>query len=191
MRHPATVRAVRFDADRIEGAGFDLRALTADDVDLVVDAGATDVPDWTFLPAGADAAGASAWIARNLQQMAAGTGVRLVIDVDGVAAGMVGGRYLEPADRGIVETYYFILPSFRRRGLASRALRAFDAWVTEAVPELRRLQLHVIVGNPGSQAVAESAGYAHEGIAVARIGPVNGFGVRDAHVHAKRVHRPT
>ena len=181
------MRVVRFEGERIELEGFALRPLRADDVGVVVAAGATDVPDWTFLPAGADEALAAAWIGRNLEQMESGAGIRFVIEVDGEAAGMVGGRYLDSVDRGIVETYYFVLPPFRRRGLASRALRAFDDWVAGAVPRLRRLQLHVIVGNPGSQAVAESVGYEHEGIAVARIGPVNGFGVRDAHVHAKRV----
>lgn len=47
---------------------------------------------------------------------------------------------------------------------------------------MRRLQLHVILGNPGSGRVAEQAGYMYEGIAAHQIPAVNGYAPRDAQV---------
>jgi len=171
----------------VRGEGCGLRPLVPADVPLVVQAGEGDIPDWTFFPRHPTPAEARAWLDRDLAAAAAGTRVRFVVEVDGVPAGMVGGEHPHTADPGVVEAFYFVYPSYRRRGLATRALQAFDRWVVGAVPGLRRLQLHVVVGNPGSQRVAEAAGYAEEGIAVALIPAVNGFPVRDAHVHARRV----
>lgn len=173
------------DLGRVDAGTFVLRPLSTDDTALVVAAGRTDVPDWTFLGRDVDDDEARSWLERDLAGVADGTAVRFAIEVEGRDAGAVGGRHVYPGDPGIVETYYFVLPEFRRRGLAGAALRAFDQWVAGATPELRRLQLHVIVGNPGSGRVAESAGYRHEGVAVLRIPPVNGFPARDADVYAR------
>ena len=52
---------------------------------------------------------------------------------------------------------------------------------------LRRIQLHVIVANPGSGRVAEQAGYKYEGIAVNQIPPVNGYGSRHAQVYGMAI----
>lgn len=92
--------------------------------------------------------------------------MRFVIQVEDQLAGTVGAQHPYAHDRGIVETFYFVLPGFRRRGLASAGLRLVDEWVRRVTPELRRLQLHVVVGNPGSARVAELAGYRFEGVAV-------------------------
>lgn len=61
-----------------------------------------------------------------------------------------------------------------------RALRLLGEHAQSTRPGLRRLQLWVIAGNPGSGRVAEAAGYVHEGVARSQITPVNGFGPRDA-----------
>jgi len=58
-----------------------------------------------------------------------------------------------------------------------------NAWVREATPGLRRLQLHVIVGNQRSGRVADLAGYTYEGIVLNQIPAVNGFGSRNAEVY--------
>ena len=94
----------------------------------------------------------------------------------------VGAQHPYSYDWGILETFNFVLPEFRRRGLATLSLRLFDEWARRSTPELRRLQLHVIVGNPGSGRVAELAGYKYEGVAVHQIPAVNGYGPRDAEV---------
>jgi hypothetical protein len=59
-----------------------------------------------------------------------------------------------------------IIPEFRRRGLATASLQLINKWVQDVTPELRSLQLHVFIGNPGSDHVAKRAGYKLEGIAV-------------------------
>jgi len=154
-----------------------------DDFALIVEASRSDVPDWTFIPRDVDAEAARAWIAKGVEARESGRAIRFVIEVDGVAAGAVAAFHPYAHDNGVVETAYFVAPAFRRRGLASVALSALHDWVKSATPELRRLQLHVIEGNPGSGRVAESAGYQREGLVVNQIPAVNGFGPRNAAVY--------
>lgn len=157
------------------------------DAGLIVTASRSDVPDWTYIPRNMDEEGAREWIRRGLQAREAGQAVRFVIELEGRLAGTVGAQHPHAHDWGIIETFYFVLPEFRRRGIATAALRLLDEWVQDATPELRRLQLHVIVGHPGSGRVAEQAGYKLEGVAVHQIPPVNGYGPRDAEVYAKAI----
>lgn len=172
------------DAGPVIGPGFVLRPLGEQHVDLMIAASRSDVPDWTFIPRDLDERHAREWIRRGIAAREQGRAIRFAIEVDGAAAGTVGAQHPYGHDPGIVETFYFVLPEFRRRGLAVAALRLVDDWLRRAVPELRRLQLHVIPGNPGSARVAERAGYAREGMAVHQIPPANGHGVRDAEVYA-------
>jgi RimJ/RimL family protein N-acetyltransferase len=175
------------DSEQLQGKGFLLRAITEKDAELIVAASVTDIPDWTFIPRGLDQTAARAWIRRGLPARENGQAVRFVIQVEDGLAGTVGAEHPYAHDRGIVETFYFVLPAYRRRGLATVSLRLADEWVQRATPELRRLQLHVIVGNRGSGRVAELAGYKYEGIAMHQIPPVNGYGPRDAEVYGMAV----
>jgi RimJ/RimL family protein N-acetyltransferase len=174
-------------AAEVRGDGFSLHPMVADDFGLIVQASGTDIPDWTFIPRDADESSARAWISKGIAARESGRAIRFVIRVDGAPAGTVGAQHPYAHDRGIVETFYFVLPAFRRRGLASAGLRALHEWVKTATPELRRLQLHVIEGNPGSGRVAELAGYRREGLLVNQIPAVNGFGPRDAAVYGLAV----
>lgn len=153
----------------------------------MVAASLSDIPDWTFIPRDLDQDAARAWIQRGVLAKENGRAVRFVIELADGLAGTVGAEHPYAHDQGIVETFYFVLPEFRRRGLATASLRVASDWVRRATPELRRLQLHVIVGNRGSGRVAELAGYKYEGIAVHQIPAVNGFGVRDAEVYGMAV----
>jgi len=171
----------------ISANGFALRPMREDDFLLVVEASRSDVPDWTFIPRNLEEETARAWIAEGVTASRAGRAIRFVIDVDGAAAGGVGARHPYAHDLGVVETAYFVLPAFRRRGLASAALVAVHEWVKRATPELRRLELHVIEGNPGSGRVAERAGYHREGLLVNQIPAMNGFAARDAAVYGLAV----
>ena len=163
---------------QIQGDGFLLRPIVEDDARVVTAASVSDVPNWTFIPRDCDDAEARAWIRRGYAARDGGLAVRFVIQVGDQLAGTVGAQHPYSHDRGICETFYFVLPEFRRQGLASSGLRLVNQWVQQVTPELRRLQLHVIVGNPGSGRVAELAGYKLEGVAVHQIPPVNGFAKR-------------
>jgi len=174
-------------SETLQGSGFLLRPITADDSDLIVAASTTDIPDWTYIPRNLDQATARSWIQRGLPARENGRAIRFVIQLADGLAGTVGAEHLYGHDPGIVETFYFILPEYRRRGLATASLRQIDEWLPQVTPELRRLQLHVIVGNPGSGRVAERAGYKYEGVAVNQIPAVNGFGPRDAEVYATAI----
>jgi RimJ/RimL family protein N-acetyltransferase len=110
-----------------------------------------------------------------------------VIQVGDALAGTVGAQHPYLHDRGILETFYFVLPPFRRRGLATAGLRLLNKWAEQATPQLRRLQLHVIVGNPGSGRIAEATGYKFEGVAVNQIPAVNGFPARDAELYGQAI----
>jgi RimJ/RimL family protein N-acetyltransferase len=170
-------------SEQLHGEGFLLRPIMESDARLIVAASQSDVPDWTFIPRNLDEDEAEAWIRRGLGARETGRATRLVIDTPNGAAGTVGAEHPYAHDDGIVETFYFVLPEFRRRGLATASLRLVNAWVREATPALRRLQLHAIVGNQGSGRVAELAGYSYEGIVLNQIPAVNGFGPRNAEVY--------
>jgi ribosomal-protein-alanine N-acetyltransferase len=174
-------------SERLQGDGFHLRLLEEDEAEVIVRASRSDVPEWTYIPRDLDAEGAQAWIRKGIAGREEGRAVRFVIIQDDQLAGTVGAQHPHAHDWGILETFYFILPEFRRRGLATSSLKLLDEWAQGSTPELRRLQLHVIVGNPGSGRVAELAGYKYEGVAVHQIPSVNGYGPRDAEVYGKRV----
>jgi RimJ/RimL family protein N-acetyltransferase len=173
--------------EHILGNDFLLRPITEEEAGLMVAASISDVPDWTFIPRDLDQAAARAWIRRGSPARENGQAVRFVIQLEDRLAGTVGAEHPYAHDRGIVETFYFVLPEFRRRGLATASLRLVDEWVQRVTPQLRRIQLHVIVGNPGSGRVAEQAGYKYEGIAVNQIPAVNGYGPRNAEVYGMAI----
>jgi RimJ/RimL family protein N-acetyltransferase len=170
-------------SEQLRGEGFLLRPIVESDAELMVAASQSDIPDWTFIPRSLDRGEAEAWIRRGLGAGETGRAIRFVIDTPNGAAGTVGAEHPYAHDDGIVETFYFVLPAFRRRGLATAALRLLNTWVGEVTPALRRLQLHVIVGNQGSSRVAELAGYQLEGIVQNQIPAVNGFGSRNAEAY--------
>lgn len=171
---------------RLRGEGFLLRPLAEGDFGLIAAASRTDVPDWTFVPRALDDSAAREWLAKRVGGSGA---IRMVIEVEGTPAGVVGAHQLHAHDPGLWEAFYFVMPEHRRRGLASAALRLLGEHAAQEVPELRRLQLLVIEGNPGSGRVAERAGYVREGVLRSQIPPVNGFGPRDATLYARLVVR--
>jgi RimJ/RimL family protein N-acetyltransferase len=173
--------------EQLRGDGFVLRPISEGDAGLIRGASTTDVPDWTFIPRDLDEEGARAWIRKGISARDSGRAVRFVIITEGQLAGTVGAQHPYVNDLGILETFYFVLPDFRRRGLATSGLRLLSEWAKGAAPDLRRLQLHVVVNNPGSGRVAELAGYRYEGVAVHQIPPVNGYGPRDAELYGMAI----
>lgn len=167
----------------IQGNGFWLRPINEDDAEMIIAASLSDVPDWTYIPRNLDQASARAWIRRGFAARENGLAIRFVVQLENQLAGTIGAEHPFTHDGGIVEIFYFILPEFRRRGLATASLQLMNKWVQDVTPELRRLQLHIVVGNPGSGNVAKKAGYKFEGIVVNQIPAVNGYGSRDAEVY--------
>ena len=76
--------------------------------------------------------------------------------------GGIGFRLLEDVYRGTAELGYWLGEDYWGRGLATRAVRAFSAWIFEEFP-VDRIQARVFDRNPASCRVLEKAGYTREG----------------------------
>jgi ribosomal-protein-alanine N-acetyltransferase len=62
----------------------------------------------------------------------------------------------------VAEIGYWIAPTFRGRGLATRALELISTWAEDV--SFARLQLTILPGNHSSARVAAKSGYAEEGV---------------------------
>jgi ribosomal-protein-alanine N-acetyltransferase len=80
----------------------------------------------------------------------------------GGLVGSIGVMRLDD-ERLVAEIGYWVAKDARGRGIATRAVRLVSRW---AVGELgvQRLELMSHVDNAASQAVAEAAGFVHEGV---------------------------
>ena len=142
-----------------------LRPFRDDDVVMLCEL-ATDpyVPLIGSLPALADELQALEFIARQHERLRSGVGYSFCIaDVeDGRALG-TAGLWLRDLSSGRATVGYTVAPSARRRGVATKALRALTSfgWT---IPELRRIELYVEPWNTGSVRVAECVGYRREGL---------------------------
>jgi len=103
-------------SEQLHGEGFLLRPIMESDTQLIVTASQSDVPDWTFIPRDLDEGEAKAWIRRGLDARETDRAIRFVIDTLNGPAGNVGAEHPYAHDDGIVETFYFVLPEFRREG---------------------------------------------------------------------------
>jgi RimJ/RimL family protein N-acetyltransferase len=128
------------------------------------DWGDPEVVRWTGVPSGdRSAARARAWISGEAERREHGLALDLAVTVDGVPVGEVGISHLDPV-RHLAEVGWWTAPGWRRRGLASRAVRLVAAWaVTELCVE--RLFARVDPANPASVAVARNAGLERRGLA--------------------------
>jgi RimJ/RimL family protein N-acetyltransferase len=122
-----------------------------------------DVIRFTSVPVPYTADDARLWLDLHPGRVAAGDGAAFAITEDGSdrAVGSIGVRVLH--DQGIAETGYHVIPDRRGRGLATAALRLIAGWTLTELP-VARLQLTTHLDNPGSQRVAEKAGFTREGV---------------------------
>jgi ribosomal-protein-alanine N-acetyltransferase len=104
---------------------------------------------------------ARGWITRQPGQRRDGMSVHFALrDSTGRVLGNVGLVGFEWAHRR-AEVGYWVLPWFRRRGIASRALGLITRWVFDCLP-VERLDLFVDLDNEASRRVAEKRGYEYE-----------------------------
>lgn len=122
-----------------------------------------DVIRFTSVPVPYDADDARLWLDLHPARLAAGDGAAFAITEGGdeLPAGSIGVRVLH--DQGIAETGYHVVEARRGRGLATAALRLLARWTFAELP-VARLQLTTHLDNPGSQRVAEKAGFTREGV---------------------------
>ena len=145
-----------------EADGVRLRAFRDDDADTVVDlAGDPYVAAISTLPAAADEGAAREWIRRQHRRWADGAGFCFAVAVADAATDRALGQvglWLDRWADGVGTVGYLVAPRSRRRGVATRALRAVTAFAA-TVPGLGRLDLFVEPCNATSARTAQRAGY--------------------------------
>jgi len=100
----------------------------------------------------------------------AGERADLTVRVDGAFAGDIG-LYNE-AFSGQAMIGYSMVPGFRGRGIATRAVRLLSAWAFEI--GVRRLVAGTMADNVASQRVLEKAGFVREGVQRSRFAGADG-----------------
>ena len=142
-----------------------LRAWRAGDVDQLVEACRDpDIPKWTAAPEPYGRADAQAWVRGDpLRDEPWGDRVSFCV-ADALETDLLLGSMslVRMARGGSGEIGYWIAPWARRRRVATRAVRLLAEWAV-AEFRLRRVELVIAVENGPSNAVAERAGFTHEG----------------------------
>jgi RimJ/RimL family protein N-acetyltransferase len=123
-----------------------------------------EIARWTMVPTPYTPAHARRFVAQAKRWWEAGRTGAIFAIVDRSAGRLVGMIGLEPAEPGLAEVGYWVAPEARGRGYATRAVRLVSAWAFRD-PSLVRLELHTILGNEASGAVARKAGFTREGVA--------------------------
>jgi RimJ/RimL family protein N-acetyltransferase len=103
-----------------------------------------------------------------------------IADGSGVL-GQISLRRLNLPD-GLGEVSYWVLPTARGRGVATRALCTLSVWAFEHL-RLHRIELAHSTQNSASCHVANNAGYTHEG--TKRSEGLHADGWHDMHLHAR------
>ncbi len=160
-----------------------LRPWRADDADVVLQAFADpDIQRWHFRRLD-DLDAADAWIAATNEGWRTERSAAWAV-VDPATDRPVGRVSLTTVDlaRGRGEVSYWVLPSHRRRGVASRGVEALAGWSINDLG-LHRLELTHSVANEGSCAVAARTGFEVEG--TLRRALLHDDGWHDLHLHAR------
>ncbi len=159
------MRPIEFPVEGLSDEVVRLRLMTEADIPAIVEAVQDpEIPRFTTVP---DPYGEPE--ARHWQRMAT-TGLRigaelpaLIVDPDDDRLlGAVGLHNLSP-ETGRCSAGYWVAAPARGRGVARRALTLLCAYAFERL-DVRRIELWIEPENPASRRVAESVGFAREGL---------------------------
>lgn len=146
--------------------GIVLRPFAKEDGRSIVEAGSdAHIPRITTVPAGCDLSAADEFIERQWQRTVDGIGYSFAVarEEGGPALGQVGVWIKDlPVDRRVTLGYW-VLPSQRGLGIASRPLALATGWAEETLDPVR-CQVHIEPWNVASWRAAASAGYQREGL---------------------------
>jgi RimJ/RimL family protein N-acetyltransferase len=122
-----------------------------------------DIRRFTYIPTAPGERFVEQWVGRYERGWQDGSCAGFaVLDPDGRVVGFAAIVRLD-LDAREGEIGYMISREARGRGIAGRALRLLTGWGLGEL-ELERLELRIDVTNPGSELVAERAGYRGEGV---------------------------
>lgn len=136
-------------------------ATAADAVALHAEQSNTEARRWALLepPSATEVAARAA--RAGLEWLVGPAGLMVIVDnASGQVAGRIVLRAVVPPQ--VADVGYGVLPAFRGRGYAARALRVLAGWTFEEAG-YARLELGVKPGNAASRAVALSGGFMPEG----------------------------
>lgn len=142
-----------------------LREWRDDDRDALVEmANDATIQQWTRVPAPYTERDAEQWFALTKTTRAAGhqAAFAMTSATGGELLGSIDLR-IHPADPAIGELGYMVGPRARRRGVATRAVELLTRWAFDTL-SIERVEILVDPRNRPSLRVAESAGYAREGL---------------------------
>ena len=117
----------------------------------------------SLLPDPYAATDADAFIARTLEDWAAGRSAAFAIAAAGDQERLLGSITVHAPRERRAFVGYWVAPWARRRGVATRALRLVSRWAMREMG-LVRLALYTLPGNVASQTVATRCGFVEEGI---------------------------
>ncbi|MDR7191689.1 GNAT family N-acetyltransferase [Luteimonas terrae] len=154
--------AARWDAVRLDGAGFVLRRWRADDLDVLLrhadDPAVVRGLSHRF-PTPYTRADGEAFLAGRVVDF---NDPVFAIEVDGAACGGIGARPGVGERAHSAELGYWLGQAHWGRGLMTRAVGLYTAWVFDAL-RLHRLQATVLDFNTGSARVLDKNGFLDEG----------------------------
>ncbi|MGW2366143.1 GNAT family N-acetyltransferase [Streptomyces sp. NPDC001667] len=134
-----------------------------------------------------DEEGARAFLGRRADGWEQGDSVGFAVTAQAegpdVVVGSVGLSAIDRVQRS-ARVSYWILPEFRGRGYASRALEALTRWAFHEELRLHRLELGHALGHDASCRVAERCAYGLEGTLRGAL-PGSDGGMWDIHLHAR------
>lgn len=144
------------------GGGFAIREFQPEDISFLVRHAdnanvARNLED--RFPHPYTTADAESWLAYAAEQ---DPPTQFAIAEQNELVGGIGLRLLDDVYRGTAEIGYWLGEDYWGRGLATRAVGAFSAWIFESFP-VARIQARVFETNPASCRVLEKAGYSREG----------------------------
>jgi [ribosomal protein S5]-alanine N-acetyltransferase len=121
-----------------------------------------EVQRFTRVPANYTRDDALMYLASKTAREERGELVALAI-VDPADDSLLGGIDVRRGEEGRVLIGYMVDPRARGRGVATRAVRLLSRWALAGFGAAR-VEIHVSVDNPASQAFAERAGLRREGV---------------------------
>ncbi|KIF69634.1 acetyltransferase [Streptomyces sp. AcH 505] len=140
-----------------------LRTLTPDDVDAVhTICQDPEIQRWVTIPSPYERQHAQYFV-EQLVPDGWQTGTMCTFGVFPIGGGPLMGAVNAHSQSGIWETGYWTAKEYRGRGFTTEAVTAVARWVFTALAA-ERLEWRAEVGNTGSRAVAEKAGFVMEGV---------------------------
>jgi len=166
---------------RLDADGLTLRPWRYDDADALVVAYADPAIQHWHVRVMTDADEAAAWVDERRALWEQERGADFAV-VDGpVLVGRVALHHLN-LHEGVAEVGYWVLPSARRRGVATRAVSEAVRWAFDDVGFVRLELEHSTLNEPSCR-VAQTLGFELEGVRRAHY--LQADGRHDTHLHAR------